>query len=230
MVLAEAIAVLLVGQIEWRSAGALTVGMAVFAMLLWTALLAAGVVALARHLLVAGLGDACSRLEAARRSVDGDVVTAAATLERLGESLRRQEAPLTELRECLLASAGATKPREAAAEMMRAARAAGLAAGLLRLSTESLRLVDVLETWLAAARSRQDELGDRTAELRERLEHLPAPASCEAASPDSECGYGLAEGAPAASDDAWSALPPALQERLRGSSPHSRDGGAPDWN
>lgn len=225
MSLAEAAAVVLAAQVEWGTAGPLVVGLAVFALLLWTVLLATGLVVCAQHLLVAGLGEACSRLETTRMAAHIAVLSATPAIDLLGKALRRQEAPLGELRDSLLACAVAAKPGEAAASGARLARAAGLAAGVLRMHGDTLRMIAVLEDSVAAARLRQDEVRNCIGELRARMDSLPGPASAAEGAADTVFGYGVAAGAPEAADDPWADLPAALQERLRGSSPRESDGG-----
>ena len=219
---AEAFAVVVVGQVEWRTAGLVDTGLAVFALLLWTVLLGVALAAWVQHLLGAGVGEAFARLEVTRRTAHIAVLGGAPTIELLGKSLRRQEAPLGELRDSLLACAMAHHPGESAETRARLARAAGVAAGVLRMNTDSLRLIAQLEDWVAAAGERLDEVRERFAELRDSLERLPSPVLAAAADPVS--GYGVAARAPAA-EDRWESLPEALQERLRGSSPRWRDGG-----
>lgn len=225
MSVAEAVAVVLAAQVDWGTAGPLVLSLAVFALLLWTVLLATGLVVCAQHLLVAGLGEACSRLETTRMAAHIAVLSATPAIDLLGRALRRQEAPLGELRDSLLACAVAAKPGDVAVTGARLARAAGLAAGVLRMHGDTLRMIAVLEDSVAAARLRQDEVRECIGELRARMDNLPAPASSAAPSGDSVFGYGVAAGAPAVADDPWADLPAALQERLRGSSPRGSEGG-----
>lgn len=232
MSLAEAVAVVLVAQVDWHAAEPVVVAVVLIALLLWTVLLAAALVTCAQHLLIAGVGASYARFEEARMSAHRTLLSAAPTVELLGRALRRQEAPLGELRDALLACAVAGGPRTAAATGARLARAAGVAAGLQRMNQDTLRMAAVLEDWVDVARSRQDEVRGRADELREHLETLPAPVATTEESADPVFGYGLAASAPAAADDVWANLPEALRQRLRGQSSRWNDAGdaEPDWN
>ncbi len=187
------------------------------AILLSTLLLASGVTMGAQYLLLRGVDEACAKLETARSKAHVEVLAAAPTLELLGRALRRQNEHLGELRDSLLAGVVTGGKIGVAANGAALARAAGTAAGLVRSSADTLRLVEALDEWIGAARSRQEMVRRLTAELREALERLPVPPT-KREEPDPVFGFGLAEDSPAFDPGAWAELPEPLRQRLRGSS------------
>ncbi len=226
LLLAEAGTVLLAMQVGFGRVDGWLLGLAVVASLVWTFLLAAVLAGWAQHLLLRGVDAACERLERARSSAHVELLTAMPTLDLLGRTLRRQESTLDELRAALLSGAVRGRSGTPVIDGTRLARAAGLAAGAWRTNADGVRLCETLEEWLVAVRARQEDVRERTAEVRATLERLPAPVIAEAEAGDPVIGYSVAAEAPAAEGDDWATLPPALRARLRGSAPWSEDDAA----
>ncbi len=219
LLLAEAGTIVLALQCGARLGDGWLVLAAALALGLWTFLLAIALVSWAQHLLLRGVDAACGRLEAARSSAHVEILAAVPTLDLLGRALRRQDANLVELRDTLLAVTLAGRGQVPSAGGTKLARAAGLAAGALRTNADNLRLLESLEDWIVAARSRQEEVRELTTELRAALERVPEPVLARREAGDPVFGYSVADGAPAADEDELAMLPPALRERLRGAAP-----------
>lgn len=221
LLLAQAGAVWLVLNAGLENASGWGIALLFVTLALWTGVITAAAVMGAQQVLLRGVEDACGRLEAARSSAHVGLLAAAPTLDLLGRTLRRQNAHLAELRDNLLAGAAAGgAPGGAVVQAHRLARAAGTAAGLLRSNSEVLRLVDTLEDWLTATRSRHETVRERAVELRELLERLPATAAMATPTDgDPVFGFAVADGAPPADGDAYAHLPPALRQRLLGQVP-----------
>lgn len=213
LLLAEAGALALVVQVDWEHADATLAVLSVTAALLWTFLLATGLVSLARHLLFSGMLEASARMESARASAHVGLLGAEPTIRMLGQAVEQQEAGLKELRDTLFAAAITEKIGATSFSGTQVARGAGRAAGLLQASANIRRLVVTLENWVVAARNRQESLRDRTAELRRCFESLPRPAAPVV--DETPTGYAAvcrADGSDEPEDD----LPAVLKQRLRG--------------
>jgi hypothetical protein len=217
ILLAEVATLGVAGQVDFAHFDGWTAAFLLVVLVGGALLLGALVVTLAERVLLGGIEDACTRLEAARASAHLEVLSAVPTVDLLARALRRQEGHFGELRDTLLAVATNPRGEGVAGNSFRVARAAGLAAGNARANTDSVRLVDVLEDWIAGARARQEEVRGLTAELRTTLEILPAAAPGAREAADPIFGYSVAEGSPLPDDDALAALPPALRARLLGS-------------
>lgn len=185
------------------------------AILLSTLVLASALTIGAQHLLLRGMEEACAKLETARSRAHVEVLAVAPTLELLGRALRRQNENLGALRDSLLAGVITGGKIGVPASGATLARAAGTAAGLVRSSADTLRLVATLDEWIGAARSRQELVRRLTAELRETLDRLPVPPTKREES-DPVFGFGLAEDSPSFDARGWAELPEPLRERLRG--------------
>ncbi len=215
LLLAEAGTLALAAQVAWAGAGLAVRIFAVLAAVLWTILLAAGLVGWVRRLLFAGMVDASDRLEAARSAVQVGFLGATPTIQMLSRAVERQDASIAELRNLLLASAITGKGEGSGTNSLQLARAAGLAAGILAANGNLRRLVVTLENWVVSARSRQEVLRGRTEDLRRCFENLPRALVADGRSGPPERGYAAVDDSPW-SDEEPDALPESLKRRLRG--------------
>lgn len=232
ILLAEAVTVVLSVQVAASAHDPWALALAGAILAFWSLVLVCAFVAVARHLLLAGVDCACDRLDAARTSAHVGLLSAAPMLDLLSRSLYRNNRALAELRELLLAGVANGRGGAPVPDGARLMRAAGLASGLLRNGTAELRLVDKLDDWLVDARARHETVRNCATELRDALERVPAEIAAKAPEPaaDPVFGYGLAPEAMAAGDGGFADLPEPLKARLRGAAPLDLEGGAPECN